>query len=91
MIIWSFDSFPSLPDIAANNWVLGYWAVGHLTQQNWTGRNLWLGTEVIKKFTEHPYVHCSLMYNNQETEATQVPTCRQVAKRLWYYIQWSIT
>lgn len=35
------DSFPSLLDTAANNWVLGHEVVGDLAQQNWTGQNLW--------------------------------------------------
>lgn len=35
-----FLLIPSPPDTAANNWVLGYWVVGYLAQQNYTGQNL---------------------------------------------------
>ena len=34
----------------------------------------------------HPYIYYSVMYNSQDTEATQVPINRQVDKKRWWYV-----
>ena len=32
----------------------------------------------------HSYVHCGIICNSQDTEATQVPINRQADKKQWY-------
>ena len=32
----------------------------------------------------YPYIHCSVIYNNQDLEAAQVPISRWVDKKAWY-------
>ena len=32
----------------------------------------------------HPHVHCSIIYNNQDMEATQVSIYRWMDKKMWY-------
>ena len=35
---------------------------------------------LIRKIYTHPYVHCSIIYNSQDMEATQVPINRWMGK-----------